>query len=91
MNFPDIPKLATGGLTAAAVTMGGMPGALAHWGHLGEVAGHGHMVGAALGVAAAGLAAALLARGRNQTTDDEDNAETDREINTGDEGDLADA
>ena len=91
MNLPDIPKLATAGLTAAAVTMGGMPGALAHWGHLGEVAGHGHMVGAALGVAAA----ALLARGRNQTTDDEDNAETDSEINTGintgDEGDLADA
>ena len=93
MNLPNIPKMpnipngAASGLASVMMLFGGMSGAVAHWGHLGEVAGHGHLIGAALGVAAAVLAAALVAEGRAQTADDEENAETD----TDDEGELADA
>ena len=93
MNRPNIPKMpnipngAASGLASVMMLFGGMSGAVAHWGHLGEVAGHGHLIGAALGVAAAVLAAALVAEGRAQTADDEENAETD----TDDEGELADA
>ena len=95
MNLPNIPKMpnipnwATSGLAFVMMLFGGMSGAMAHSGHLGEFAGHGHLIGAALGVAAAVLAAALVAKGRAQTADDEENAETVTDNEN--EGEFADA
>ena len=50
--------------------------ASAHWGHLGELAGHGHWVavGAAL---AAGALAAALAKKQNQKTEESADAASD--------------
>ncbi|MEK9961066.1 MAG: DUF6732 family protein, partial [Rhodobiaceae bacterium] len=48
-----------------------VPAALAHWGHLGELAGHGHLAGLALGAAAAVMAAALVVKGRDEAGQDE--------------------
>ena len=42
----------------------------AHFGHLGELAGHSHWIGLA-GLAAAAATAALIARGRRRTEDKE--------------------
>ena len=52
-------------MTAAVGSLLPVP-ALAHWGHLGELAGHGHLVAVGLGaVAVAGLAG-LAVWGRRQ-------------------------
>jgi len=40
--------------------------ALAHWGHLGELAGHGHMIAAGLGAAVIAGLAGLAVRGRQE-------------------------
>ena len=91
MNFPDIRKLATAGLAIVVVTMGGIPAAQAHWGHLGEVAGHGHLVGVALGVAAAVMAAALLTTGRDEADNEDDDADIAANVNDQPQGETADA
>ncbi|WP_416897969.1 MAG: DUF6732 family protein [Minwuia sp.] len=56
-----------------------LPGsALAHGGHLGELAGHSHWVGVAAlaGAAALGALAAKLAKGRKQNEESEEAGET---------------
>jgi|TARA_X000000950_G_C13838756_1_gene629275 hypothetical protein len=97
MNLPNIPKMpniphmTAIGLASVTMLFGGMPGALAHWGHLGELAGHGHLVGAAFGAAAALLAAALVIKDRVQADSGEDAAETDRGTDSEPEGERTDA
>ena len=76
MTLPDIRTMALTALTTMMLAGGGAQSALAHWGHLGELAGHGHLAGAALGAAAAILAAALPARIRDQVDSEENAAET---------------
>ena len=58
-------------VTAAVGSLLPVP-ALAHWGHLGELAGHGHLVAVGLGaVAVAGLAGlAVWGRGNDQPEDE---------------------
>jgi hypothetical protein len=91
MNLSNIPKIAAIGLASMAMLFGGISGALAHWGHLGELAGHGHLVGVALGAAAAVLAAALVVTDRGQANSEEDTAEVDGNETGESEGDLTDA
>lgn len=88
MHFPDFRKLAAGGLAVTVATIGGTTAALAHWGHLGEMAGHGHLTGVALGVVVA-LAAAFTVKGKDQTQIAEDDDSTEPGPN--DEGELAHA
>lgn len=58
--------------------------AMAHWGHLGEVAGHGHLVAAGLagviGLAIAGLAATKT----KETRTDSEETEVEEAETTGD-------
>jgi len=91
MNLSNIPKIAAIGFTSMTMLFGGISGALAHWGHLGELAGHGHLVGVALGAAAAVLAAALVVKDRGQANSEEDTAEVDGNETGESEGDLTDA
>ena len=91
MNLSNIPKIAAIGLASMTMLFGGISGALAHWGHLGELAGHGHLVGVALGAAAAVLAAALVVKDRGQANSEEDTAEVDGNKTGESEGDLTDA
>lgn len=91
MNLSNIPKIAAIGLASMTMLFGGISGALAHWGHLGELAGHGHLVGVALGAAAAVLAAALVVKDRGQANSEEDTAEVDGNETGEPEGDLTDA
>lgn len=52
----------------------------AHWGHVGEVAGHGHIIGIGALAAAAALAAALAAaRGKRAEQSEGDDEETSAE------------
>jgi hypothetical protein len=56
------------------------PSAHAHWGHVGEVAGHGHIIGIGALAAAAALAAALAAaRGKRAEQAEDDDEETSAE------------
>lgn len=57
----------------------------AHWGHLGDVAGHGHWIGAA----AIGLAIALGAKGILSSAKDKGKSETDAK--TQDDTEVQDA
>jgi hypothetical protein len=91
MNLSNIPKIAAIGLASMTMLFGGISGALAHWGHLGELAGHGHLVGVALGAAAAVLATALVVKDRGQANSEEDTAEVDGNETGESEGDLTDA
>ena len=91
MNLPNIPKVAAIGLASVTTLFGGMPGALAHWGHLGELAGHGHLAGAAFGAAAAMLAAALVIKDRVQANSEEDTATADSGTDSEHEGERTDA
>jgi hypothetical protein len=94
LNFrkiPKFPKMAAIGVASVTMLFGGMSGALAHWGHLGELAGHGHLIGAAFGAAAAVLAAALVIKGRVQADSEEDAAQTDSDEADAPEGELTDA
>lgn len=60
-----------------------VPGpALAHFGHLGEVAGHGHILGWGALAAAAALAAALARRGKPKKENDESEPEPAEEAET---------
>ena len=88
MNLSNIPKIAAIGLASMTMLFGGISGALAHWGHLGELAGHGHLVGVALGAAAAVLATALVVKDRGQANSEEDTAEVDGNETGESEGDL---
>ena len=94
LNFPkmpNIPKMVAIGFASVTTLFSGMPDALAHWGHLGELAGHGHLVGAALAAAAAVLAAALVIKDRVQADSEEDAAQTDGDEADAPEGELTDA
>ncbi len=69
----------SGAVFAASMIIAGS--AVAHWGHLGDLAGHGHLAGAALAGAAAVLATGLIATCGNSdnknndiTADDADDA-----------------
>lgn len=69
-------------ITSAALIMPA-PSAYAHWGHVGELAGHGHVVGIAALAGAAALAAALAAaRGKRAEKNDEESEEMDAEGET---------
>lgn len=52
--------------------------AQAHWGHLGELAGHGHWAGLAAALAG-GVIAAWLIKDRKQTDDETENADAEPE------------
>jgi len=41
MKIPEIRVIAASALAGTTMVFGGVPTALAHWGHLGELAGHG--------------------------------------------------
>jgi hypothetical protein len=71
MKIPEIRVIAASALAGTTMVLGGVPTALAHWGHLGELAGHGHLAGLALGAAAAVMAAALVVKGRDEAGQDE--------------------
>jgi hypothetical protein len=71
MKIPEIRVIAASALASTTMVFGGVPTALAHWGHLGELAGHGHLAGLALGAAAAVMAAALVVKGRDEAGQDE--------------------
>ncbi|MEL6735030.1 MAG: DUF6732 family protein [Pseudomonadota bacterium] len=66
--------------------------AYAHWGHVGEVAGHGHWIAIGAGIGAAALAA-WLARGRKSKDDAQDSADLENEdaqgVEDGLEGETA--
>ncbi len=51
----------------------------AHLGHVGELAGHGHLIGIAAGIAAAALAA-LIAKAHLSDKEDEDTTEEDEPV-----------
>ena len=52
--------------------------AQAHWGHVGELAGHGHLIAVGAAAAAAALAAALaLSKPENDESGDEAELESD--------------
>ena len=76
-------------VTVAAIAL--MPGAaIAHWGHLADLAGHSLVAGALLGGVAAALAVGLIAtRGKNSGTaihdDDMSEQDTDGETATTDD------
>lgn len=61
--------------------------AYAHWGHVGEVAGHGHWIAIGAGMGAAALAA-WLARGRKSKEDVQETADPELEDVDGCEGGL---
>ena len=65
---------------------------MAHWGHVGELAGHGHLIAVGLGAAAVivGVGVALWGRDEDQSSDDAADA-IDRQAETVDEGDKAHA
>lgn len=90
MILPDKCRMASGASASVLIVFGGTQAAFAHLGHLGEVAGHGHLVGAALGVAAAAMAAVLAAKARAKTTEDKDHT-TDSNDTSEPEGEPADA
>jgi hypothetical protein len=71
MKIPEIRVIAASALAGTTMVFADMPAAMAHWGHLGELAGHGHLAGLALGAAAAIMAAALVAKGRDEAGRDE--------------------
>ena len=71
MKIPEIRVIAASALAGTTMVFGGVPAAMAHWGHLGELAGHGHLAGLALGAAAAVMAAALVAKGHDEAGLDE--------------------
>lgn len=54
--------------------------AFAHWGHLGEVAGHGHWIGLAAGAAAAAAAAWGLRGRKDDVSEEEAEPEDDEEL-----------
>ena len=60
----------SGAVFAASMMIAGS--AVAHWGHLGDLAGHGHLAGAVLAGAAAVLAAGLIATHGNSDNKDND-------------------
>ena len=60
----------SGAVFAASMMIAGP--AVAHWGHLGDLAGHGHLAGAVLAGAAAVLAAGLSATCGNSDNKDND-------------------
>ncbi|MEM1040141.1 MAG: DUF6732 family protein [Pseudomonadota bacterium] len=66
--------------------------AYAHWGHVGEAAGHSHWIAIGAGMGAAALAA-WLARGRNTKGDAQDSADLENEdvegLDDGLEGETA--
>ncbi|MEL6505724.1 MAG: DUF6732 family protein [Pseudomonadota bacterium] len=53
--------------------------AQAHWGHVGEVAGHGHLIGIGLLAGAAALAAILAAARRKEKEEDTPEEEASEE------------
>lgn len=65
----------SGAVFAASMMIAGP--AVAHWGHLGDLAGHGHLAGAVLAGAAAVLAAGLIATCGNSDNKDNDIAADD--------------
>jgi hypothetical protein len=91
MKIPEIRVIAASALAGTTMVFGGVPAALAHWGHLGELAGHGHLAGLALGAAAAVMAAALVVKGRDEAGRDEAGRdEAGREDGAGDPAPGAD-
>lgn len=58
------------GAILAILCLGSAQRAQAHWGHLGEVAGHGHWIGIALAGAAAVMAAALAWLDRDEADEE---------------------
>ena len=60
----------SGAVFAASMMIAGP--AVAHWGHLGDLAGHGHLAGAVLAGAAAVLAVGLIATCGNSDNKDND-------------------
>ena len=56
-----------------SVSMALMPvPAFAHWGHVGELAGHGHAIAIGAAAAAAALAAWIASQREDETSDDAD-------------------
>ena len=67
--------------SGATLLLAPMPSAHAHWGHVGELAGHGHWI--ALGAAAAAAALAAWLHTREDEQDEEAADEVDEELAEG--------
>ena len=67
------------GLSTLAFVLAVTP-AYAHWGHLGDLAGHSHWVGLGAVIVAGTIAAAL-----GKLADSDEDGENENEIETGDE------
>ena len=91
MKFPEIRAIAASALAATTMLFAAVPSALAHWGHLGELAGHGHLAGLALGAVAAVMAAALVVKGRDEADRDEEAADPASGADGDRDGEPADA
>ena len=73
-----LPRIRT---SFTVVIVAGLPfgSANAHWGHLGELAGHAHIAGVALAGLAVVLGAGLALKGKGQVDETAGDAEADTE------------
>ena len=69
-------------VTFTSCVMGILPisAAQAHWGHLGDLAGHAHVAGVALAGIAVVLGAGLAVKGKKKSDDASDAAEAEPEM-----------
>ena len=83
-SFLLLKSLLPAGMVMATTCIAPFGSATAHIGHVGEVAGHGHLVGIGLIAASAVLAGWLTTReydGEQTVQDDADEAEAGDEVN----------
>ena len=83
----SLKPVLTTGVTGVATAMVGLSpvAAFAHWGHLGELAGHGHLVAAGLAAAAAVAAAGLAVIKPQDAASTSDDAEAEEPNNAGEQ------
>lgn len=87
-SLPMAHATMVAGAILTVLVVGSTQRAQAHWGHLGDMAGHGHWIGVALAGAAAVMAAALAWLQRNEA--DEESAEGATEGDDSREQDVMD-
>ena len=83
----SLKPVLTKGVAGVAAAMAGLSPmtAFAHWGHLGELAGHGHLVAAGLAAAAAVAAAGLAVVKPQDAPSTNDDTEAEEPNNSGEQ------
>lgn len=83
----SLKPVLTKGVAGMATAVAGLSPmtALAHWGHLGELAGHGHLVAAGLAAAAAVAAAGVAVVKPQDAPSTNDDAEAEEPTNSGEQ------